>query len=202
MPPMRIYQLKITLNDIAPPIWRRIQVPSTCTFWDLHSYIQDAFGWTNRHMHQFTYTDAYSDKPMVIGIPFEPEFEEEVHVLPGWERKINNFIEGKASKIEYTYDLGDNWRHTIELEEILVPVKDFKYPFCVDGERACPPEDCGGPHGYIGLLEALFDPSDPDHKVMVAWVDSVKGYTFDPELFHAAQVRFVSPSKRFKEIFG
>ena len=206
MPPMQIYQLKITLNDIEPPIWRRIQIPNTSTFWDLHSYIQDAFGWTNSHMHKFTYTDAFTDnsiiKPIVIGIPFEPEFEEEEHVLPGWEYKIKYYIEGETNSIEYTYDLGDNWKHTIELEKILVPVKGFKYPFCVDGERACPPEDCGGPYGYAGLLETLFDPSDPDHEGMTAWVDAIKGYTFDPEQFYAAQVRFISPSKRFKEIFG
>ncbi len=202
MPPLQIYQLKIALNDIEPPIWRRIQIPNTSTFWDLHSYIQDAFGWTNNHMHKFTCIDAQTDKTVVFGVPFEPEHEDDAHILPGWERRINLFIEGKTGRIEYTYDLGDNWSHSIVLEEILTPVKGFKYPFCVDGERACPPEDCGGPYGYIGLLETIFDPVDPDHKDMVAWVDSMKGCTFDPEQFYAAQVRFVSPSRRFREIFG
>ena len=199
--PKQIYQLKITLKDIEPPIWRRIQIPSTCTFWDLHSYIQDAFGWTNSHMHQFTYTDDTGAEPIIIGIPLEPEFEDETPALPGWEHKLKRYIEGETSRIEYTYDFGDNWVHTIELEEILEPVKGFKYPFCVDGERNSPPEDCGGPHGYAGLLETLFDPSDPEHEDTVAWVDSMKGCTFDPEQFYPAQVKFISPVKRFKDCF-
>jgi hypothetical protein len=200
MPPTKqIYQIKITLKDIDPPIWRTIQIPSTCTFWDLHSYIQDAFGWTNSHQHQFIYTDDSVEKPIILGIPMEPEFEDEEPVLPGWEHKIKRFFEGETSKIEYVYDFGDNWQHTIELEEILEPVKGFKYPFCVDGARACPPEDCGGPHGYTGLLETLFDPSDPEHENTVAWVDSIKGCTFDPEQFYPAQVKFMSPKKKFEE---
>lgn len=205
MPTKQIYQLKITLKDIEPLIWRRIQVPGTYNFWELHCAIQDAFGWTNSHMHKFICTDAHTDgvinKPSVIGIPLEPELEGEVPPLPGWEYKIKYYVEGETSKIEYTYDFGDNWQHTIELEGILEPVKGYKYPFCADGARACPPEDCGGPHGYAGLLEVLFDPSDPEHEDTVAWIDSIHGCTFHPEQFYPAQVRFVSPKKRFKESF-
>lgn len=204
--PKMIYQLKITLQDIEPLIWRRIQVPNTCTFWELHSYIQDAFGWTNSHLHQFTCTDAHTDgivnKPSIIGIPRKPEFEGETQALPGWEYKVKYYIEGETSKIEYTYDFGDNWQHTIELEEIIEAVKGFKYPFCVDGERNSPPEDCGGPHGYAGLLEVLFDPDDPEHEDTKEWVDSIKGCTFDPEQFYPAQVKFMSPKKRFDICFG
>jgi len=197
----QIYQLKITLLDIEPPIWRRIQIPSTYTFWELHSAIQDAFGWTNSHLHSFTYTDASGAPSIIMGIPLEPELEGEVPPLPGWKYKIKPYIEGETSKIDYTYDFGDNWQHTIELEEILEPVKGFKYPFCVDGARACPPEDCGGPHGYANLLEILFDPSDPVHDDMRTWVDSISGCTFEPEQFYAAQVRFMSPKKRFNMCF-
>ncbi|MDD2271145.1 MAG: plasmid pRiA4b ORF-3 family protein [Desulfuromonadaceae bacterium] len=201
----QIYQIKITLQDIEPHIWRRIQVPNTYTFWELHSAVQDAFGWTNSHLHKFTYTDAHTDgiinKPSVMGIPLEPELEDEEPPLPGWKYKIKPYIEGETSKIEYTYDFGDNWQHTIELEEILESVKGFKYPFCVDGARACPPEDCGGPHGYANLLEIIFDPSDPVYEDMRTWVDSRKGCTFEPEQFYSAQVRFANPAKRFKECF-
>lgn len=198
----QIYQLKITLNGIEPPIWRRIQIPSSATFWDLHSYIQDAFGWTNSHLHQFIYTDDSGAEPVTIGIPLEPEFEDEKPVLPDWELRLKNFIEGETGRIDYIYDLGDYWQHTIELEKVLEPVKGFKYPFCVDGARACPPEDCGGPHGYAGLLETLFDPSDPEHEDTVAWVDSIKGGTFHPEEFYPAQVKFKSPKKRLEQYFG
>ena len=130
-----IYQLKITLQGIEPPIWRTIQVPSTCTFWDLHSYIQDAFGWTNSHLHQFIYTDAHTDnkisKPIIIGIPMEPVLEDEEPVLPGWEHKLKPYITGETSKIEYIYDFGDNWQHTIELEHILPAEQGIKYPRCI-----------------------------------------------------------------------
>lgn len=206
MPPKKyIYQLKITLQDIEPPIWRTLQVPSTCTFWDLHSYIQDAFGWTNSHLHQFTYTDAHTDnkvsKPIIIGIPMEPEFEDEEPVLPGWEHKLKRYITGETSKIEYIYDLGDNWQHTIELEHILPAEQGIKYPRCISGERNSPPEDCGGPHGYDNLLEILFDPNDPEYEETVEWVEFVKECSFDPEEFYPAKVRFMSSKKRFNESF-
>jgi hypothetical protein len=201
----QIYQLKITLQDIEPPIWRTIQVPSTCTFWDLHSYIQDAFGWTNSHLHQFIYTDDHTDgivnKPIILGIPFEPEYEDDEIALPGWKHKVKRFIEGKTSKIEYVYDFGDNWQHTIELEHILPAEQGVKYPRCIAGGRNGPPEDCGGTHGYEGLLETLFDPSDPEHEDTVAWVDSMKGCTFCPEEFDSVKVKFMSPKKRYKENF-
>lgn len=202
----QIYQIKITLQDVKPHIWRRIQVPTTFTFWDLHCAIQDAFGWTNSHLHKFIYTDDHTDgvvnKPSIMGIPFESELEGDTPSLPGWEYKLKYYIEGKTSRIEYIYDFGDNWVHKVELEDILEPLKGFKYPFCVDGERACPPEDCGGPYGYADLLEKLFDPSDPEHEEIVEWVDSIHGGTFHPEQFYPAQVKFVSPSKRLKEFFG
>jgi len=204
-PSKQIYQLKIILQDIEPPIWRTIQVPSTCTFWDLHSYIQDAFGWTNSHLHQFIYADAYTDdevdKPIIIGIPMEPEYIDDEIALPGWEHKLKRFIEGESCKIDYVYDFGDKWQHTIELENILTAEQGIKYPRCVAGERNSPPEDCGGPHGYEGLLETLFDPNDPEHVSIVKWVDSVKGCTFDPEEFDPAEVLFLSPKKRFKDSF-
>ena len=201
MPPRKlIYQLKITLQDIDPPIWRIIQVPTACTFWDLHSYIQDAFEWADSHLHQFIYTNVYAEEPIHIGIPIEPEFEDEEPVVPGWDYTIKRFIEGEPNKIEYVYDLGDNWQHTIELQETLPAEQGVKYPRCVAGERSSPPEDCGGSHGYVGLLVSLFDPSDPQHEDMVAWVDSMKGRRFDPEEFDPAKVKFAKPGWRLKRL--
>lgn len=201
----QIYQIKITLNDIEPTIWRRIQVPSTYNFWELHSAIQDAFGWTNSHLHSFTYTDDHTDndlnKPIVFGIPLEPEFEGQELPLPVWEYKIKRYIEGKTSRIAYVYDFGDNWQHIIELEKTLPAEIGIKYPICLDGERNGPPEDCGGPHGYAGLLEVLFDPDDSEHEDTKEWVDTMKGCTFHPEEFDPVKVTFVSPAKRFKKCF-
>lgn len=197
----QIFQLKITLKGIEPNIWRKIQVPSTYNFWELHSAIQDAFGWTNSHLHKFTYTDDSTDKPIEIGIPLEPEFKDDVLPLPGWEYKIKPFITGNSSQIVYTYDFGDNWEHTVELYGIMDAVAGIKYPKCIAGERNCPPEDCGGVHGYANLLEILFDPDDEDYEDTKEWVDSVNGGVFHPEEFDPAAVKFMSPARRFKKCF-
>ena len=200
MPTKQIYQLKITLKDIVPLIWRRIHVPSTYDFWQLHCTIQDAFGWTDSHLHQFIYTDNHSGDHIVFGIPFEPEFEDDEVALAGWQHKISKYITGETSKIEYVYDFGDNWKHTIELEEILAYEKGIKYPRCLDGERNGPPEDCGGPHGYAGLLETLFDPSDPEHEDTIEWVDSMKGGIFHPEEFNPGKIKFSKPGWRLNKL--
>lgn len=196
----QIYQLRITLQDIEPPIWRTIQIPSTCTFWDLHSYIQDAFGWTNSHLFSFTYTDSFSDEPIILGNPLETESDDMTYEPDGWKHKINRYITGETSKIEYLYDFGDNWQHTIELEHILPAEQGIKYPRCIAGERNSPPEDCGGPHGYAGLLETLFDPTDPEHEDTVTWVDSMKGCRFDPEEFDPTKIKFAKPGWRLKRL--
>ena len=200
-PGKMVYQLKITLLDTAPPIWRRIQVPATCNFWDLHCYIQDAFGWTNSHLHQFIYTDSTGEPPVWLGIPDDDCFEDEPETVAGWEFKIKPFLAEKTGKIEYVYDFGDDWHHSIELEDTLPAEIGTKYPRCIAGERNGPPEDCGGTSGYADLLEILFDPGDPEHKSIKEWVDSMKGCVFCPETFDPAKVRFVSPKKRFKESF-
>lgn len=196
-----VYQLKITLHHIEPLIWRRIQVPSTYDFWQLHSTIQDAFGWTNSHLHSFTYTDDNGDAPIVFGIPIEPEFEDDEVALAGWQHKISRYITSETGDLEYTYDFGDNWQHTIILEEILPYEKGSKYPRCIAGERNSPPEDCGGPHGYAGMLEVLFDPSDLEHEVTKEWVDSMKGCTFHPEEFDPSKVKFAKPGWRLNKLF-
>jgi len=92
------------------------------------------------------------------------------------------------------------WQHTIELEEILPYEKGTKYPRCIGGERNGPPEDCGGPDGYEGLLETLFDPDDPDHDEMVEWADSMKGGKFEPETFDPSKVKFTSSGWRLKRL--
>lgn len=196
----QIYQLKITLKDIMPAIWRRIQVPSTYDFWQLHSTIQDAFGWTNSHLHKFVYIDINSDDPIEFGIPIEPDFEDELPVLTGWQHKISRYITSDTGRVSYIYDFGDYWQHRIELEEILPYVKGIKYPICLDGERNGPPEDCGGPHGYADLLEILSDPSDTEYEDTRIWVDSMKGCVFHPEEFNPSKIKFAKPGWRLNKL--
>ena len=149
MPPKKqIYQFKITLQDIKPPIWRRIQVPSTYTFWDLHVAIQDAMGWQDYHLHEFQMKDL-SGKKLFVGIPsgeddFMGDFMGPRKVLPGWKHKVSKFISIEQTTFLYVYDFGDDWHHTIKLEKVLPAEEAVSYPRCIGGKRNSPPEDCGG----------------------------------------------------------
>jgi len=191
----RIYQFKITLWGIRPPIWRRIQVPETYTFWDLHVAIQDAMGWADYHLHEFEITSPQSRGKTRIGIP-EGDFDREV--LPGWKQKIADYFTQENRTANYMYDFGDGWEHKIELEKILPREKNVKYPTCIKGKRACPPEDCGGIGGYYNLLEIMGNPNHEEYDDMLEWL----GEEFDPEHFDINEVMFDDPNKRRKIAIG
>ena len=206
MPPQKqIYQIKITLQDIKPPIWRRIQVPSTSTFWDLHVAIQDAMGWQDYHLHEFQIKDL-SGKKLFVGIPSEEDdflddFMEPRKVLPGWKHKISKFISIAQPTFLYVYDFGDDWHHTIKLEKVLPVEEGVSYPRCIGGKRNSPPEDCGGTPGYENMLEVLANPEDSEYESTREWVDSMKDGSFDPEQFKPSEVMFDDPKERFKRAF-
>ncbi len=193
----RAYQFKITLRGVKPPVWRRIQVPETHTFWDLHVAIQDAMGWFDCHLHQFDLVDPSIGEKVEIGIPDE-EFEHARETLPGWKQKIAEWFSMENMLAEYVYDFGDNWEHTVKLEKTLPWNKNISYPVCIAGKRACPPEDCGGIWGYENFLEIMQDPNHEEHKEMLEWA----GGEFDPEHFDAKDVSFDDPNKRRKIACG
>jgi pRiA4b ORF-3-like protein len=196
--PGRILQFKITLEGIAPPIWRRIQVPADYTFWDLHVAIQDAMGWDDCHLHQFVFHGEDESSYVYLGIPDDEGVEGEADILPGWEYRVIDQLERPGDCVVYEYDFGDAWEHAILLEEILPPARGGRYPRCVAGERACPPEDCGGAHGYARLLAVLRDPKHKAHEELLAWV----GGSYDPEAFSPGLVKFHDPRRRLKAILG
>ena len=200
-PPKMIYQLKITLFDTQPKIWRRILIPSSATFWDLHSAIQDVFHWSHSHLHQFYYDDKVSKKTLRFGIPTDDDEMYELEILPNWEHKISKYLNLEEPNLKYVYDLGDNWIHMIELENILPMENGVAYPVCLGGKRNSPPDDCGGVGGYEDLLEVLSNPSDEEHEDTKQWVESQTGGPFDPEHFDLKEVRFMNPKQRYKEIF-
>ena len=113
-----ILQFKVTLLGIKPPIWRRIQVPCTYSFWDLHVAIQDAMGWLDYHLHQFSVRVPGSRKPILIGIPDENGFLDDPEILPGWELPVARFITLADRRTKYDYDFGDGWEHSVILERI------------------------------------------------------------------------------------
>jgi hypothetical protein len=197
-----IYQFKITLKDTKPPIWRRIQVPSTYNFWDLHVSFQDAMGWKDYHLHEFIIKDPLTSELIYIGIPDEQsDYDLERTTLPGWKHKISKYISLINPTIEYIYDYGDNWQHKVVLEEILPVEKDVKYPRCIQGKRNGPPEDCGGPWGYLDMLEVLSEPKNIDYQNTKAWIESMKEGPFYPEHFNPSEVVFDDPKERFKIAF-
>ncbi|MBE0478992.1 plasmid pRiA4b ORF-3 family protein [Candidatus Aerophobetes bacterium] len=185
----RVYQFKITLKDIKPLIWRRIQVPETYTFWDLHVAIQDAMGWLDYHLHEFEMAHPSSKSGVRIGIPDE-DFGQDI--IPAWNEKIAKYFSLENQLADYTYDFGDNWEHKVKLEKILPRAENTNYPICVAGKRACPPEDCGGPWGYEDFLKIIHNPRDEEYEEMMEWV----GGEFDPEYFDARGVIFDDPMKR------
>jgi hypothetical protein len=171
----RLYQLKITLKDIRPPVWRRVLVSEDTILHDLHRIVQEVMGWTDTHLHEFDtggglYTAPSEDDEM-------PESCEDSRLVTLRALNLN-----KGQKIDYIYDFGDDWVHHIRIEDIRDAVPGESHPVCVAGRRACPPEDCGGPGGYAEFLEAVKDPGHPRHEEMADWV----GGDFDPEEFDLA----------------
>lgn len=196
-----VFQFKITLLGIKPPIWRRIQVPAGYSFWDLHVAIQDAMGWFDYHLHAFRFRQS-NRKMVEIGIPFD-DFEEFIP-LPSWDIAITDYFKEPGDIAEYEYDFGDSWQHEILLEGLLLKEKRGKYPRCLAGARACPPEDCGSISGYYDMLDVLNDPEDDEHGSMVQWLKGhVKNYyPYDPDAFDAQKVKFDNPTTRWKNAFS
>ena len=197
-----IYQFKITLLDISPRIWRRIQVPEHYTFWDLHVAVQDSMGWLDCHLHAFRFQKSDGKRAVEIGIPDE----EDQHnlTLPGWEVGIADYFIRPGVAALYEYDFGDGWAHGILLESVLLGEPKVKYPKCIDGERACPPEDSGGIGGYYRLLKILGNPNHREHADSVAWLKGHAGnyHPYDPARFEPEAVRFTNPKRRWEKAFA
>ncbi|MCX6137513.1 MAG: plasmid pRiA4b ORF-3 family protein [Ignavibacteriales bacterium] len=184
-------QFKIALQGITPPIWRRIVVPENYSFWDLHVAIQDSFGWTDTHLHVFKIS-----RGLEIGIPDRYEMVDGNKFKPGWEVKIQKHFHTIGTKIKYEYDFGDGWVHEVELEKMIED--ETKAPQCIDGKRACPPEDCGGIPGYAEFCETMRKKKGEAYKEMVEWF----GGDYDAEYFDPSPVKFDKPKKRLKMILN
>lgn len=171
----KIYQLKINLIDTKPPIWRRILIESNIKLPDLHKIIQSTMGWTNSHLHNFKIHDrTYS----------LPDEDSELDEIDYRKVKLDKLIKNEGEKFYYIYDFGDYWEHEIELEKIIPFDSNIKYPLCIDGQRSCPPEDCGGTGGYERLLEIIKNPNHEEYKNMKNWLP----VDFDPEYFNKDEI--------------
>lgn len=172
-----IYQIKVTLEDSKPPIWRRLLVRSDITLADLHRIIQAAMGWWGYHLHQFIVGRTYFGEP-------HPDYYDYVDMHDERDVTLRQIAPGEKFKFRYEYDFGDSWLHQVLVEKVLPPEPGRFYPVCIKGRRACPPEDVGGIWGYCGFLEAIRDPNHPEHEDYLEWI----GGEFDPEAFDLDEV--------------
>jgi len=172
--PTTVYQLKIMLNDVDPPVWRRVQV-GDCSLAELHGVIQVCMGWGNCHLYAFE----------VDGVEYsDPEMGDDADYCDSRSRKLSQLASQGPSRFSYQYDFGDDWEHVVEIEKALPSEPKAKYPRCIEGKRACPPDDCGGAYGYESFLEAIRDVNHAEHEEMLEWV----GGKFDPEAFDMTRV--------------
>jgi hypothetical protein len=168
----KIYQLKITLKYVRPPIWRRVQVSGDITLAELHIILQAAMGWYNSHLHQFRVGKTY------YGAPSIDEFSDP-NLKDDSKAQLASILKKPKQKMVYEYDFGDGWEHEILLEHVLSRATGVRYPRCLGGARACPPDDCGGVGGYANFLQAISDPEHDEHDEYLEWI----GGRFDPEAF-------------------
>jgi hypothetical protein len=188
----QVFRLRIELDQTEPLVWRRIEVIASSTFWDLHVAIQDAFGWLDYHLYEFEVGRVR------IGVP--DELAEEA-IVPSWTVPLSKYL-GKVRTLSYLYDFGDDWHHTVHLEEVK-EARDGNYPRCLAGENATPPEDCGGVHGFEELKKALTQPKTAKYRDIRDWLKNrhAKVYwPFDPWAFDQLSVVFRDPAKQINAL--
>lgn len=172
-----LYQLKVMLQEIQPPIWRRVQVWEDATLAQLHHILQIVMGWEDCHLHQFEIGRR------IYSVPDPDDDLYERKVIDESRVRLREVLPRVGTQFEYLYDFGDSWRHELLLEAIVLPDPGAQYPRCLTGERRTPPEDVGGSSGYEDYLEAMADPEHEEHESMLQW----RG-PFDPEAFSITAV--------------
>lgn len=174
-PSGHIYQLKVTLEGVKGPIWRTVQVPGDVTLRQLHEILQVTMGWQNSHLHEFR----------VDGVSYgEPSAEVDLESQDDRRFRLSRVASKTRARFAYLYDFGDGWEHDVVVEKLLPPEPRVRYPLCLAGRGACPPEDVGGPWGYDEFLTAIRDPDHEQHDELLEWV----GRPFDPEGFDVRAV--------------
>lgn len=176
--PENAIQFKVALKYIRPPIWRRVLAPDNFTLGQLHDIIQVTMGWHDSHMHSFKIGGVYYTSKQMSEME-DMDMERDDRAI------LRDVVGQPKQKFMYEYDPGDSWEHDIVVEKVLSFDPQAKYPVCLDGARACPPEDCGSFPGYCDILEALKAPKKTaEQKELLEWLED--GY--DPERFDLAAV--------------
>ena len=168
-----IARLRITLSDTDPVIWRTVDVPVEANLKMVHDIIQAAFGWQDYHLWEFEADDRR------YGLP-DPKWRDDT-LTAAKSIKLKTLLDRGIGQLDYTYDMGDNWHHTVTVEAIGPGQPDTTYPRFIDGARCGPPEDCGGAPGFDNFLDAIADPKHPDHAELVDWYAESYGGAYNPE---------------------
>ncbi len=173
-----LYQVKVILKDVDPPIWRRLLIPADLFLHDFHKVLQTTMGWENQHMHLF------QKGTRMFGLS-DDEWSGSSRFQDYTIVRVNDLLRKPGDEIEYHYDMGDGWRHAVVLErESVKPDPLEYYPQCTGGARECPPEDCGGPPGYIEMINAVKNPANPQHRFFKAMYPE----GLDPEYFDMDEI--------------
>lgn len=188
----KIYELVVELEGIAPLIWRRLLVPASIRLPELHDVLQLVMGWTDSHLHSFTFGDTtYTNAPRAELADLEMLSEVKVTLEAALGERGREFL--------YEYDFGDSWVCRVAVKPLRRPNSDWSYPVCTGGARAVPPEDVGGTSGYEDFLAAIQDPEHEEHEPQLTWI----GGAFDPEGFDLNAVnRYLHlgyPTRGFKQ---
>lgn len=183
---MRAYQVKISLNELE--VWRRVVFPADITFYGLHRVIQYSMGWFESHLYEF---EVQSEKLVIVDSKEEAEELAFYNSQPAYDGRVKEpkiFRTSRGVKIDrylnesypmrYIYDMGDYWEHEIVLEKVIEDY-EFVYPMCLDGDGACPPEDCGGVGGYLELLAVMSDCNHPDYEEIMEWLEDAQYEDFN-----------------------
>jgi hypothetical protein len=179
----RTFELRVTLLEISPEIWRRVRVPHDVRLDRLHDVLQVLFGWTNSHLHQFelfdrrgvVHTRVTMREPEDLESGFEPEIKTRIED----ECILGEFLAAPGDRLGYEYDFGDGWRHDVELVGVHPQAARLPHALCLDGARAGPPDDSGGPFGYEQMLRIVANRRHREHADMKEWLGDHDAEAFD-----------------------
>lgn len=194
-----LLELRISLSGIKPIVWRRIALPNTSTFFELHVAIQDAFEWTDLHLHQFFTASPFQRMNLYkrIGFPMGDGMDDDL--LDERTILLSKYLRTQGDELWYEYDFGDSWMHKITVNHTVQPIPNEKYPRLLDGAGSVPPEDSGGIGGYEHLLEVLKNPKNPEHNDMLEWLSIEKAEEFELPVFDPKNITFRDPKQALKE---
>lgn len=170
----RYYEIKVSIRDTHPPVWRRLQIPEGITFHELNAIIQLAFDWCGYHAYNFEVGATLHDMGVFIELPEIDDGWGDYETKNSKKEKIDKYFK-EYKRMKYTYDFGDDWIHDIIIEKTVETDKKLTKPICIKAKMADLPEDCGGPYGYEELLDILSDKNNERYNEMREWVDG--GFT-------------------------